>query len=60
MKYKAHVHDRKNKTVILWLEEVEDFQLENLLTIVGKDEKEKQVDSSSEVMMDELGMSSKV
>lgn len=60
MKYKAHVHDRSNKTVILWLEEVEESQLETLLTIVGKEEKDREIDSSIKVMMDELGMSPKV
>jgi len=60
MKYKAHVHDRSNKTVILWLEEVEESQLETLLTIVGKEEKDREIDSSTKAMMDELGMSSKV
>ncbi len=56
LKYKAHVHNKNNKTVILWLEEVEEDQLENLLSHVGKNKTEKQVDSSSKIMMSELGL----
>lgn len=56
LKYKAHVYDPKNKTAILWLEDVEKFQLDNLFTIVDKEEKEKQINSSSKEMMSELGM----